>query len=140
MKYIYAKKNNICEGGIFSWENLLLDINMFFHEEFYKKNKHVGCTHLQKILEKKNRTGKTTNIRRIAVREASVSRHHGGAFKAHPNTHRISEHYRIEGFNGGSLISPPLCRETRVSRTADVSFSSLNLFIYTHGEIFSKSC
>ena len=43
---------------------------------------------------------KTTAIRRAAVRETSVSRHHGGPIEGPPETRRTSLHYRIEWFKG----------------------------------------
>ena len=35
-----------------------------------------------------------------AVRETSVSRHHGGAIRVHPETPRKSQHYDTEGNKG----------------------------------------
>ena len=43
-----------------------------------------------------SQTGKTTAIRRIAVLETSLSRHHGTPLKLL----EPSQHYRIEGLNG----------------------------------------
>ena len=37
-------------------------------------------------------------IRRIAVRETGVSRHHGERMERPPETPRTSQHYPIEGF------------------------------------------
>ena len=49
-----------------------------------------------------------------------------GPIEAPPETTRpITALYRIEEFKWGSSIGPPLYRETPVSRTADVRFSSL---------------
>ena len=53
---------------------------------------------------------KTTAIRRAAVRETSVSRHHGGPIEGPPETPRTSQHYHIEGINyvkgnGNSFLS-----------------------------------
>ena len=45
---------------------------------------------------------KTLAIRRAAVRETSVSRHHGGPIEGPPETPRISLYYRINGFKGGA--------------------------------------
>jgi len=50
--------------------------------------------------------GKTAAIRRTAVREAGVSRHHRATIECPPETPPTSEHYRIEGFKGGPLIGP----------------------------------
>ena len=41
-------------------------------------------------------TRKTTAIRRVAVRETGVSRHHGGPIEGPPETPRKSLYYRIE--------------------------------------------
>ena len=71
------------------------------------------------------RIGKTTAIRRIAVRENSLSRHYLDPYEVPLKHLGPSQHYRIEGFTGGPLIGPPLCRETQVSRAADVIFCSL---------------
>ena len=40
------------------------------------------------MLRGKSQAGKTTAIRRTAVREASVSRHHGGPIEGPPETSR----------------------------------------------------
>ena len=40
-----------------------------------------------------------TAIRRTAVRETGVSRHHGGPIEGPPETPRTSQHYHIEGIN-----------------------------------------
>jgi len=45
-------------------------------------------------------TARTTSIRRVAVRKASVSRQHGGPIEGPPETPRTSQHYRIQGFKG----------------------------------------
>ena len=50
--------------------------------------------------------GKTTPIRRIAVRETGVSRHHEGLIEGPPETPQTSEHYRIEGFKGALNWAP----------------------------------
>ena len=42
---------------------------------------------------------KTTAIRRAAVRETSVSRHHRGTIEGPTETPRTSEHNHIEGIN-----------------------------------------
>ena len=60
------------------------------------------------------RSGETTPIRRIAVRENGVSRHHGGVFEGSLKTIRTSQHYRIEGFKGGPQLGPNYA-ETRQS-------------------------
>ena len=39
-----------------------------------------------------------------------------------------SQNYYVEGLRG-ALSGPPLCQETLISRTDDVSFSSLDLLI-----------
>ena len=46
------------------------------------------------------RTGKTTAIRRIAVKETSVSRHHGNPIEGLSESRRISQYYRIKVFMG----------------------------------------
>ena len=70
--------------------------------------------------------GKTTMIRRTAVRVTGVSRHYGGPIEGFPEllpppTYHSIEHHstpaRIEGLKG-----PPSCRDTR---TVDTSFPSL---------------
>ena len=45
---------------------------------------------------------KTTAIRRIALRETSVCRHHGGPIEGIPpeTSRTTTQHYRIEGFKG----------------------------------------
>ena len=43
--------------------------------------------------------GKTSAVRRIAFRETDASRHHGGTVEG---TLEPTQHYRIEGFKGGS--------------------------------------
>jgi len=56
---------------------------------------------LQTFLDRKlifTQAGKKTAIRRIAVRETSVSRYHGGPFKGPLKPSGISYHYRIEEF------------------------------------------
>ena len=45
-----------------------------------------------------NQTGKTTMIKRVAVRETSISLHIEGSIKSPPETPRTSQHYGIEGF------------------------------------------
>ena len=50
--------------------------------------------------------GKTTTIRRSAVREAGVSRHHGGPIEGPTETHQISQHYKIVGLR--KLRNPDL--------------------------------
>jgi len=54
----------------------------------------------QTFLDRKlvfTQTGKTTAIRRIVVRETSVSRYQGGPIKCPLKPSGISYHYRIEG-------------------------------------------
>ena len=66
----------------------------------------------------------STAIRRTAIRETSISRHHGGPMKGSTETLQLLHHYHIEGL--GKEEGPKLlCRETIISRTADVIFSSL---------------
>ena len=50
-----------------------------------------------------HQTGKTTAIRRIAVRETHESRHHMGAPE---NPQTITQYYRIEWFGGGPQSVP----------------------------------
>jgi len=57
-------------------------------------------------------TGKTTPIRRTAVRETGVSWHHGGLIEGPHEIPHISQHYRIEGFKGGPQLGPH-CAERR---------------------------
>ena len=52
--------------------------------------------------------GKTAAIRRTAVREAGVSRHHGGPIGDTPETTRTSRYYRREGFKEGVLNWAPI--------------------------------
>ena len=70
------------------------------------------------------RSGKTTAIRCIAVRETTVSRHHGEELRP-PLKFPVHHSTIILRDLRGPLIGPPLCRETWVSRTANVSFSRL---------------
>ena len=51
-------------------------------------------------------TGKTTVIRRIVVRETSVSRHHRDRIEAPLKPIGLSQHYCIEGFKGDLYWSP----------------------------------
>ena len=51
-----------------------------------------------------SRSRRTTVIRRIAVRETSVSRHHGEKIKGPPETSSESQHYRIEVFKRGPQL------------------------------------
>ena len=57
--------------------------------------------------------GKTTVIRRVAVRETGVSRHNGGPIKGNPSIIL----WWPEGLKGVPSIGPPWCRETPVSWT-----------------------
>ena len=64
-------------------------------------------------------TGKTTPIKRTAVRETGVSRHHGAPLRGPP--WNPSDHHSttvLRSFRG----RPQSCRETPASRTAAVSF------------------
>ena len=61
-----------------------------------------------------SQAGKNTTIRRTAVLETDVSRHHG----CPPGTPQISQHDGITRFKWG----PQLNRETSVSWTADEKF------------------
>ena len=73
----------------------------------------------------RHRSGKTSAIKRKAVRETRISRHHGDPIQAPPpETNRTSQHYRIVGFKGGSSIGSPLFPETLVSSIANTSFIS----------------
>ena len=53
-------------------------------------------------------------ISRIAVREIETQ------LRDPLKTLGPSQHNRIEGFEGGPQLGPPLCRETPASRIADV--------------------
>ena len=68
-------------------------------------------------------TGKTTQIRSIAIQETGDSQHHGGPIEDPLKSFRPSQHYHIEGFKGCPNC-PPSCRETPISQTAGMSFSS----------------
>ena len=46
-------------------------------------------------------TGKTTAIRRIAVRETLICRHKGETIKGPPDILRTAQHYCIEGLKVG---------------------------------------
>ena len=59
-------------------------------------------------------TRKTTAIRRIAVRETDVSRHHEELFKDPMRPHRTMVLESLRGY----LTWLPICQETPVSRTA----------------------
>ena len=72
-----------------------------------------------------NSNGKTTKIRRKAIREPNVSRSNMGPSRSPLKPIGPSQHYRIEGYKGPRNWAP-FCRKTPASRTADVSFSSLN--------------
>jgi len=61
------------------------------------------------------RLKKKTAIRRIAVRETGVSRHHGGSTKGPPKPIGPSQHYRIEGFKGGPQLVPIMPRDAFLS-------------------------
>ena len=50
-------------------------------------------------------TGNATPMRRIAVRETGVSRHHGGQLEP-PEITRTSQHYCIERFSGDPQLWP----------------------------------
>ena len=65
-------------------------------------------------------TGNTAAIRRVAVRETSVFRHHGVPIEDPLNeTRLILQHYRIWEFKGVfQLLGRPLSREMLVSRIA----------------------
>ena len=52
------------------------------------------------------RPGKTTAIRRIAVRETGVFRPPGGPIEDTPETTRTSQHYCLEGFQGAMNLAP----------------------------------
>ena len=52
-------------------------------------------------------TGKSTTIRRTAVQEPCVSRHHGEPIEGSPKTHRASHFYLwYRGVHGGPSIFP----------------------------------
>ena len=80
-----------------------------------------------------NRQKKNTMIRRTAVRETSVSRHHEGSIEGSG----ISEHYGIEGFKGGLNLIPILprkagrCNFSRYDRCHVIVCSKLFLNWYT---------
>ena len=60
-------------------------------------------------------TEETTPIRRTAVRETGLSRHHGDLIESTIALWGLRE----------ALIVPPLCRDTQISRTAEMSFPSV---------------
>ena len=63
--------------------------------------KPLRCgAHLVASREHPGAHDQTIAIRREAVRETSVSRHHGGPIDGPPETPRASQHYRIEGIKG----------------------------------------
>ena len=51
-------------------------------------------------------TQKTTAIRRVAVRDTSVSRHHEDPIKGHTKALNTSQDYHIKGFKEGSHLVP----------------------------------
>ena len=57
-------------------------------------------------------SGKTTTIRRIAVRETGIWQHHAAQFRDPLKPLAPSLHYRIQGVERGLLIGSPLCLET----------------------------
>ena len=64
----------------------------------------------------------------FAVRETDVSRDNGGTSGAPLNASEtivLSEHYRLRGLRGAPEV-PPVCRETSVSRTANVGTVGMN--------------
>ena len=64
---------------------------------------------------------KKTTIRRIAVRQTSVSLHQGRQIEG-PLKLPIHQSTIVLRYLGGLLIDAPLCRETPVCRTANVCF------------------
>ena len=58
-----------------------------------------------------SQSGKTTAIRRITVRETSVSRHHGGPIGGHPETPSTSHQYRIKWFKRALNWAPIMPRD-----------------------------
>ena len=70
-------------------------------------------------------SGKTTAIRLIAVRDTSVSEHHGALIDGPHETSRTTQHYRIVKFKGGPLFFPHYAKRSRSLGTADVIVSTL---------------
>ena len=64
---------------------------------------------------------KTTVIRRVAIQETAVSRHHGSQLR-NPSNSSCIRALSYWGIEGGPLTVLPLCRETLVFRTANGSF------------------
>ena len=65
------------------------------------------------LLVTRTETGKTTVIRRIAVRETGVSRHHEGTIAGPLKNLGSSQHSIVKMWLRGTLNWFPLCRETR---------------------------
>ena len=50
-------------------------------------------------------TKKTTSIRPKAIRETSISLHHGDPIDGPPETPQVSHHYDIKGYKGDSELA-----------------------------------
>ena len=99
---------------------------LFCHVSKFLRPSHA--LEVDECLEKKQR--KTT------VRQTDVYKHHGSLIAGPPETPRISQHYSIEEFKGDLNSTPIIPRD---ARTADVSFSSLELsYVYHIILIFSQ--
>ena len=80
-------------------------------------------------LKKFTRSGKTTAIRRIAVRETGVSQQYHVPHRGHPLKPPVHHRplYRIEGFNGTLNSTPIMPRDNHVN----VRLTSLVTYQYT---------
>ena len=73
------------------------------------------------------RSGKTTAIRYIAIRETGVSRHIGSLIEGTPETPCTSQHYNNEGFKRGHNWSPIMPKDvSRLDSECEIFPSGLH--------------
>ena len=63
----------------------------------------------------KSHNGNTATVRRTAVREAGVSRHHGAPIECLLKPHRPSQHYHMRSSRAAKKGSPIMPRDTSLS-------------------------
>ena len=90
----------------------------------------IFCIYIYIVLFLHSQSGKTTVIRLTAVRQTNVSRHHGGPINGLPEIPRTSQSTILLRGLKGALNCLPLCRQTLVSRTVNVSFASQTIANY----------
>ena len=101
-----------------SWRRWNTYISMCARKIFQITCHHFWEYSIQ-LFERSIKIGKTTRIRRTAVRETGASWHHGGPIEGHPEACRTSQHYDIEGFKGTSQrYGITLCWEAQAPRKA----------------------